>query len=280
MSKSKRIKILKKSGLEESFDSSKMFDSLMNTGASEDAAREVIRLIEREIRPGMSTRKIYRLAKKYLRQIDRPSGMRYSLKDSIYALGPSGYPFEKFIASIFRLKGYRTKVGEHVKGHCVQHEVDVIAISDNEQIMMECKFHRGGNKHSDVKIAMYVSSRFRDIEKALRSQPSPAVKFSGALVTNTRLTSEAIKYAECTGLRAIAWKYPRDGGLEHLIEATGAYPVTMLPCATRAVVEKLTSKGIVLATEINSLRAPNLSRRTGIDLKVAERLKAQCSDLL
>ncbi|MFC1549295.1 restriction endonuclease [Nitrospirota bacterium] len=280
MTRSRKIRILKKSGLEEAFDSSKMYDSLINTGASADAVREVIRLIEREIRPGMSTRRIYRLAKKHLRQIDRPSGMRYSLKDSIYALGPSGFPFEKYIASIFRLKGYRTKVGQIVKGQCVTHEVDVIATSDKEQIMMECKFHRNGNKHSDVKIAMYVDSRFRDIAKSLRAQPSPTVKFSGALVTNTRLTSEAIKYAECTGLRAIAWKYPRAGGLEQLIETTGAYPVTMLPCATRAVIEKLTSKAIVLARDINSLSASKLSRRTGIDLKIAERLKAQCSDIL
>jgi Holliday junction resolvase len=280
MARPKRIKILKKSGLEEAFDSAKMHASLMNTGASADAAREVIRLVEREIRPGMSTKKIYRLARKHLRRIDRPSGMRYSLKDSIYALGPSGYPFEKYIASVFRLKGYRTRVGQHVKGHCVMHEVDVIATRGEEQIMMECKFHRSGNKQSDVKIAMYVDSRFRDIAKALGARPAPPLKFSGALVTNTRLTSEAIKYADCSGLMAIAWKYPRDGGLEHMIEATGAYPVTMLPCATRHVVEKLTSKGIVLATEIRALRAATLSRRTGIELKIAERLKAQCADIL
>jgi len=275
-----KIKIRKKTGQEEVFDSSKMYDSLINTGASDEGAREVLRMVEREIRPGMSTRKIYRLAKKHLRQIDRPSGMRYSLKDSIYALGPSGYPFEKFIASIFRLRGYTTKVGQQVKGRCVTHEVDVIATGSEEQIMMECKFHRNGEKHSDVKIAMYVDSRFRDIEKALKKQPHPQMKFTGALVTNTRLTSEAIKYAECTGLRAIAWKYPRNGSLEQLIESTGAYPITMLPCATRAIVDKLTSRSIVLARDMKSLSAAALSRRTGIELKIAERLKAQCSDIL
>lgn len=276
MARSKKVKILKKSGIQEPFDSTKMYKSLLNTGASPEAARKVIRTVEREIKTGMSTRKIFRLAKKHLRQIDRPSGMRYSLKEAIFALGPSGFPFEKYIASLYRLRGYKTKVGRIVKGHCVNHEVDVIATKGDEQLMIECKFHQNGGRHSDVKIAMYVEARFRDIAKALSSQPSAPRKFTGALVTNTRLTSEADKYAACSGLIAIGWK----SGLENLIEASSAYPVTTLPCATREVVQKLTARGIVLVTEVSSMSVSSLVKQTGLDLAVAERLKDQCADIL
>jgi len=275
MSKSRNIVIRKKSGLEESFDSRKMYNSLISTGVLPDAAHEVIALVEKDLRTGMSTKKIYSLARRHLRRIDQPSGMRYSLKDAIYALGPTGYPFEKFIARLFELRGYKTKVGQLVNGHCVRHEVDVIATGPHEQIMMECKFHQNGNRFSDVKIAMYVDSRFRDIAKALAGRQSAPRKFSGALVTNTRLTSEAIKYASCSGLKAIAWKYPSSGSLEKLIENAGAYPVTILPSASRTVIEKLTRKGLMMVTDINDLAVEALSRQTGLDNRTVERLKTQ-----
>jgi len=279
MSKSRNIRIRKKSGKEEPFDSHKMYNSLINTGVLPEAAKEVIALVEHNVRSGMSTKKIYSLARRYLRRIDQPSGMRYALKDAIYALGPTGYPFEKFIARLFELQGYRTKVGQFVNGHCVRHEVDVIATRAHEQIMMECKFHRNGNRFSDVKIAMYVDSRFRDIAKALAGRPSAPRKFSGALVTNTRLTSEAIKYASCSGLKAIAWKYPSSGSLERLIEDTGAYPVTVLPAANKAVIEKLIMKGLVIVADINRLGVEALSRQTGLDNRTVERLKKQSASI-
>lgn len=267
----KGIIITKQSGLEESFDPEKVIRSLMSSGASRKIAEEVVEKLLREISPGISTRKIFRLARKHLRRMDRPAGIRYRLKEAIYSLGPSGYPFENFISRLFEAMGYKTKVGQIVKGRCVSHEVDVIASREDETLMMECKFHRNAKQVSDVKIALYVESRFRDIRAAM---PDGA-NHTGALVTNTRLSSEAVKYAECTGLRTIAWKYPAKDSLEGLITRTRAYPVTLLPAANRSNLHALMDRGLVLATDLAHMAPEELSAMAGLNIKESERLVKQ-----
>ena len=41
---------------------------------------------------------------------------KYHLKGAIMELGPSGYPFEKFVAAILSHQGYKVQIGQIVKG--------------------------------------------------------------------------------------------------------------------------------------------------------------------
>ncbi|GAI02479.1 unnamed protein product, partial [marine sediment metagenome] len=56
-------------------------------------------------------------------------------------MGPEGFVFEKYIAKILREYGFITEVGRILNGHCVNHEVDVIAKKENQVCMIECKYH-------------------------------------------------------------------------------------------------------------------------------------------
>ncbi|MCH5685183.1 restriction endonuclease [Niabella sp. W65] len=80
-------------------------------------------------------------------------------------LGPTGFPFEKLTAAILESMGYSTRTGVIVPGHCVKHEIDVIATKEEHHIMVECKFHNRQGFVSDVKIPLYIQSRFLDVEK-------------------------------------------------------------------------------------------------------------------
>ena len=51
--------------------------------------------------------------------------MIIKLKQAIMELGPSGFPFEQFVAELLKCRGYQIKVGVIVEGHCVNHEIDV-----------------------------------------------------------------------------------------------------------------------------------------------------------
>ena len=42
-------------------------------------------------------------------------------------LGPTGYPFEDYVAEILKTEGYQTQVRQVLEGNCVSHEIDVIA---------------------------------------------------------------------------------------------------------------------------------------------------------
>lgn len=269
-----RVEIIKESGRREGYDRKKVLKSLLHADVPLEEAEEMIDRTVREIEPPLTTRKIFKAVKRTLRRYDTLSQMKYSLKASIYELGPSGYPFEKYIGRVLKKQGYEVEVGTFVEGKCVTHEVDVIARKDSHIYIVECKFHKRKNTTSDVKTALYVYSRFLDIDKAHRMNGSD-VERRGMLVTNTRFTSEAIKYANCVGLRIIGWKHPTGQSLERIIEDGKTYPVTILPAAKKSVSQALLENDVVLASDLCDMGMKFLTGHIGLKRDVAEHLRRQ-----
>ena len=89
------IQVKKASGIIEDFNSQKLLESLLRSGAEQVQAEEIIEKIIPEIKPYKSTKKIYRLAHRYLRQFNRISGLRYSIKRGLLRLPPPGYAPQK-----------------------------------------------------------------------------------------------------------------------------------------------------------------------------------------
>lgn len=274
------IPVTKASGMTEEFDIGKLINSLVRSGAPEEIARDIADKISIQVTPTMHTRHIFRMAKKLLRQYSRATGMRYSIKRAIYALGPTGYPFEKFVARILKSHGYNVEVNRMLKGYCITHEVDVLATRDDRRCVIECKHHATGEKPADVKVALYVHSRFEDIRKAFEiSEHKNSHVHEGWLVTNTRCSMDAIKYAECVGLRVVSWRYPEREGLEKMIEEKRLYPVTILPAATKNAVQTLTSRNIILADEISEMDEKVFLEMSGLDRQTALIIKKEADEL-
>jgi hypothetical protein len=76
-------------------------------------------------------------------------------------------------------------------------EVDVLAKKGNEHFIMDCKYHSEGGKPADVKVALYIHSRFNDIKKALELSPEHGQAVHQGWLVTTRCTTDAIQYAEC-----------------------------------------------------------------------------------
>jgi hypothetical protein len=274
------LKIIKASGQPEDFLIEKLVDSLIRSGASEDMAWDISKKVESQVTHGSHTKHIFRMAKRLLRQYNRVSDMRYSIKKAIYSLGPAGYQFEKYFARILRTYGYSVEVNRIIKGYCVTHEVDVFAGKDDKWHVIECKYHSNGGIPADVKIALYVHSRYADIKKAYDLMPEKKVMIQqGWLVTNTRCSSDAIKYAECTGLKIVSWKYPEKESLEKMIEHNRLYPVTILSSVTRNSVETLFRNGIILAMDIADMEEETFMKKSGLDKGLAKILKREADEL-
>ena len=274
------IKILKASGLPEDFDTRKLATSLVRSGTPADVADDIAKEVAKKIVPSTKTREIYRLARKLLRQYNAAAGMRYSLKKAISSLGPTGYPFEKFFARVLTGHGYSTEVNRIINGYCVEHEVDIMAKNGSGQFVIECKYHSNGGKPTDVKVALYVHSRFNDIKKAFELTPERSLEVhQGWLVTNTRCTTDAIKYAECVGLRIISWRYPETGSLEKMIEEKRLYPVTVLPSARRKFLETLFANNFILAQDIADTDEDSFVEKSGIDQITASAIKREADKI-
>lgn len=245
------IIITKASGKKESFVKSKLHHSLMRVGATATLATQIVNEIEQNLTEGTSTRDIYKRAHKLLRKSESPMAARYNLKNAIMQLGPSGYPFEKYIGEILKHQGYSVEVGTIVQGHCVNHEIDVIAEKDNHHFMIECKFHHKPGINCDVKIPLYIYSRFKDVEEQWVKLPGHGTKFhQGWVVTNTRFTQDAIQYGTCRGMNLLSWDYPLNEGLKDIIDRLGLYPITCLTSLTQAEKQTLLDDRIVLCSQI------------------------------
>ncbi len=250
--KSTNIYIYKNTGEKDNFSRQKFLNSLIRSGTNPETADKIADIIETKLYPGITTKKIYKIALKLLKQQTAGAAGKFVLKKAVMDLGPSGYPFEKFLGRLFKARGYKVNVDQTVQGKCVSHEIDVIARNDTEQIMVECKFHSNKGQKSDVKVPLYINSRFKDVEHTWIKDPDLAgLKFYGMVATNTRFTDDAKRFANCAGLKVISWDYPEGNSLREWIDESGYYPVTALHSLNKSEKKLLLEKDIVLCRELN-----------------------------
>lgn len=239
------ISVLKASGEIEPFSEEKLRQSLARAGASDILSKWIAGKIKQKVKDRTRTSEIHDQAFELLRKEEGPFAARYRLKRAIMELGPTGHPFEKLVAWVLKAEGYEAETNLMIRGKCVTHEVDVVAKKEGRQIMVEAKYHNEPGIKSDVKIAMYVHSRFEDIKSVDRWDEA-------WLVTNTKLTGDAREYSACVGLTAIAWNYPHERSLQRLIEQSHLHPLTSLLTLDGWAKRTLLEKGLVLAKEVNA----------------------------
>src|SRR5690554_3727279 len=249
--KPKDVNVLKASGETEPFSTAKLISSLKSSGAGQDEIEQVADELINWVYDGITTRQIYKRAYELL-QIKRIQlGSRYKLKKAIMELGPTGFPFEYFVARIFEIMGFTTQTGQIMKGCCVAHEMDVIAIRNHEEHLVECKYSQNPGKIVSVQVPLYVRSRIDDIIKHQKELPEyNGFTFHGWVATNTRFSSDAVDYSKCSGLNLIGWDYPQGNGMKDIIDREKIYPITVLTYLTQKQKQYLLNNGIVICRQI------------------------------
>jgi Holliday junction resolvase-like predicted endonuclease len=175
---------------------------------------------------------------------------KYSLKRAVFDLGPTGHPFEKLVSALLKQNDFDTEVSVLLKGECVTHEIDVLARKDGVSYAIECKFHSNAKTVSNVKVPLYINSRFIDIQKIWNESGKSTKLEQGWLVTNTRFTEDAINYARCVGLHLMSWDYPKDNGISNNIDKFGLYPITALSILKKHEKKRLIDRDIILIKEL------------------------------
>jgi hypothetical protein len=268
--------IIKADGEAESWQPSKLRRSLIAAGASADLIEDIIDHVERDLRDGMRTWDIYRHAFALLRRHQRPAAAEYSLKKALMQFGPSGFPFERFVARLLEAEGYQTSVGVMMRGECVTHEVDVLAEKEDEVILVEAKYHNSAALKSDVKVALYVDARFRDIRKRLEHEDHNRLNRAW-LITNTNFTEQAIAYGTCAGLSLTGWNHPSSRTLQDLVQHTRMHPLTCLTTLSSQQKVSLLAKQAVLCRDL--LERPDLLSMIGITGSKVKGVIAEASAL-
>lgn len=243
--------IIKADGVKEVFDPARLVVSLRRAGAGEHSAGRITHTITDTVVPGVTSKEIYSRAFALLRREARPIAARYALRRALLELGPTGHPFEDFISHLYRAEGWQVETRKLIRGKCVSHEVDFYAShkEQNEFLAAELKYHNDPGYKTDLKVALYVKSRFDDIfscDSITRACPIDR----GILVTNTKFTSEAIAYAECSGVELLGWGYPADNNLFIRMSRAMVYPITAITGLSHAEKRLLIEHGVIAVDEV------------------------------
>ncbi len=245
------LDIIKSSGLTSKFSENKLKNSLLKSGADPTTIQHILETVKEELYPGISTKEIYNRAFSMLKRKKPVYASKYKLKKAIYELGPTGYPFENFIGALLRYSGYHTDLRKIMQGKCVNHEIDIVAVKDDKKILAECKFHSDEGRNCDVKIPLYVSSRYQDILKNYEgSVNKDNMPDECWVVTNTRFTTDALTYGKCAHLKLVSWDYPQSNCLKERIDRLSLYPITVSTLLTNREKQFLLSREVVLFRQL------------------------------
>ena len=245
------MKIVKNSGNIVDFNSDKLKNSLLKSGASAIVVENILQTIKKQMYEGISTKQIYKMAFALLKKTANSHAARYNLKEAIRLLGPAGFFFEKYIARIFFSEQYETATNLTLQGKCVSHEIDVLVKKNDSIAMVECKYHLGRDAVSDVKVPMYILSRFNDLKEKHHAIFEKKDSISKCwIVTNNRFTTDAVDFAKCSGLNLLSWDYPVGNNLKTKNDNNALYPVTCLTTLSIAEKEKLLILDVILVKEL------------------------------
>jgi ATP cone domain len=264
------ILVTKADGSTEYFKIEKLRRSLRRAGAAPDEVNQIVAEVSKTLQNGVYTQEIYRQAFTLLRQSRIPAAARYSLRRALFGLGPTGFPFELFLSKLFELDGYTVKTGSIISGKCAEHEIDVAAYKEDHSFVAEAKFHARPGIKSDLQVAMYSYARLLDLKEAKVCTDAICGIKEFWLITNTKFTSAAERYAECVGVKLLSWDYPKHNNLHDRIQRAGIYPVTVLQNISPSQVETLIGRGAILCQDI--LEQPHILRHLHISQKKQEAL--------
>ncbi len=254
--------IIKASGQKAKFNPLKIRRTCLRAGASRDLAMKIEHSVSSKVRDGMSTRKILYLILDLLEKLSPLTSTRYALKEAMFALGPAGFIFEKFMVLFMKAYNYRAHCPPILRGRCVNHEIDIVAnkIFDGRQgkenYLIECKYHNTPGIKTDLKDALCLWARFDDLKEKGFTRPW--------LISNTKFSKSAIQYARCRNIKLLGWQYPTDKSINRLVEDKKLYPITILKHLDKISAERLFSQNVILASQLLSIRIEKLSIKTGI----------------
>jgi len=251
LKKEKDIEVIKSSGKKARFSLDKLRNSLKHSGADHNLVEQILEKVKEELYEGISTHEIYNRAYALLKKNTSFFASKYKLKKAIYELGPTGFPFERFVAAILEYSGYVTLLDESLNGICVTHEIDVLAEKNGSVTVIECKFHSEEGRNCNVKIPLYIHSRYNDVKAHWVTKKTESKTMdAGWVVTNTRFTEDAINYGKCAGLYLLSWDYPLNDGLKDRIDRLGLYPVTVSTLLSTREKQFLLSRDVVLCRQL------------------------------
>jgi len=274
--------VLNSKGEKEPFSYQKVYRSAKRVGASDNLAGKIAETIQEEAYPGIKTFEIFKRVKELLDKELPHAALKFDLKRAMRKLGPAGFHFEKYISEIFSREGFETKINQYISGKCARYEIDFVSQKNNLFYFGECKYRNLAGDKVDLNVCLINYARFLDIKNGnyFKDKKLGDKKIKPIIVTNAKFTSQAVKYSKCQGTELLGWNYPKNKGLEYLIDNQKLYPITILPSFKGFLMNIFVEERMMLAQDILRFDMEKFSKKFKIPIKYLNPLIKEAELLL
>ena len=269
------VYVIKANGERAVFEKGRIVKTCTRSGVPNDVARGIADEVASKVYDGMQTSEILDMVLARLKKFEAHHYHKYKLKEAIAALEPNFNEFEKYTEHLLRALGYKTKWNLIIKGECVEHQIDVLAEKDGVAYMVECKHHVNPHRWCGLGTMLQTWAAFDDIFKGENDHNLKAVW----LVTNTKFSAHAVRYATAKKMILTGWNYPAKQSLRDMIEKESLYPITILHTEKKKY-EEFSNAGILLLKELVEASISELHRRTGIKENELRILKEKAAKII
>jgi hypothetical protein len=252
--------VIKANGEKQKFDSKKIIGTCLRAGVSQREAERIASEISATVKDGDRTRDVLKQILRKLDALQSGHAEKYSFRQALSELDPEYNEFEKYVSHLLNAHGYTTKWNQIIQGAIIEHQVDVVAEKDGKKILVECKHHRNPHRMTGLGIPLTYWAVLDDIQKGKNYYDNMW------LVTNTKFSMHAIKYAKAKGLLLTGWGQPKENDLPSLAHEKKLYPVTVLGLPENEVVQ-ISRAGFLLLNELFVTDEREIRKRTGFSKK-------------
>jgi hypothetical protein len=183
--------------------------------------------------------------------------------------------FERFIQILLAQNGFEVAPNQILNGKCVQHEVDAIASKNGITYFVEAKHHSNYHNLTGLDESRIARAVLEDVTEGYDIGTTNLKIDRAMIVTNTKYSEHAIRYAECRNILQVGWTSPANLSLRTMIEQNDSYPLSCLRSLKWEERMKLVNSGIVLIKHLTKEDTAQLARKTGLTLEFLEKIKEQ-----
>lgn len=264
------IFVTKADGSRQPFDREKVVRTCLRIGASRHIAEEIVEEVEAKLHDGIETEKILDMIFRLLRRYKPVIEHLVDLREGLSLMSPR--EFERFVQVLLSEQGYEVTPNRIVRGRCVEHEVDAIAVKDGMTYCVEVKHHSNYHTPTGLDESRIARAVFEDVTEGSELGLNDLKIERAMIVTNTRFSEHAKRYGDCRNILQIGWSSPPYRGLQDLIEEKRLHPITCLKGLEKDARGKLASAGIVLMKQLAEERLEELEERTSMSRESLEEI--------
>lgn len=266
-----KLYVVKADGSKQLFNKRKIIRTCIKLGASPSLARKIASKIEENAYDGITTREILREIYEELGKHDPIFKFQMDLRESLSLLKPKP-DFEQYTRIILSEIGFKVIPGQIIRGKCIDHEIDAIAFKENKTYLIEVKHHYNHHTLTGLDVVRILWAVYEDVKEGYKLGLHD-LNINGAMVvSNTKFSHHAIKYAECKGIEYLGWKIPIGKGIESIIEERKLYPVTYLKGLSREIIDRLTANKIITLKKLIQYSPREIQQIASISKKEASEI--------